>query len=255
MVDRRPPGFNVDIGFSDSKEVMSIPRRHRAAAIGVWTLCGSWSANKLQDGFVPAEVLKDKGATPAIIAALIASTLWIPADADGIQFEGWPKWQRTRDEVNAYRQQEAARGRRRRNAAKASATGDDPETSARTPDGPIPDVHEDYREPETKTETETKGGDLSAVGTNARPGDDPPPRTCSRHPDGTDRPCGACANARRNAEEADNAATLAAADDRQARLDGIADCDICDDAGWAVDDQTDGVFKCEHPEPRRHATG
>ncbi len=41
MAERRPPGFNVDLGFYDSDEVLSIPRKIRAAAIGVWTLCAA----------------------------------------------------------------------------------------------------------------------------------------------------------------------------------------------------------------------
>lgn len=126
MAERRPPGFNVDLGFYDSDEVLSIPRKTRAAAIGVWTLCGSYSANKLTDGYVSAEALKDRGCTPAIRAALLATTkadgspspLWIDAGAGAIQFTGWPKWQRTAAEVKAFRSAEAERKRTAREAKK-----------------------------------------------------------------------------------------------------------------------------------------
>jgi hypothetical protein len=117
MADRRPPGFTVDLGFYDCAEVLSISRKLRSAAIGVWTLAGSYSANKLTDGYVPAEILKSIGCTAAIRAALCATTpepLWVDADTDpavdrtcdargaqmqGICFTRWPKWQRTRAEV------------------------------------------------------------------------------------------------------------------------------------------------------------
>ena len=96
MAERRPPGFNVDLGFYDSAEVLSIPRKMRAAAIGVWTMCGCYSANKLQDGYVSAEMLKQLGCTPAIKAALMSTVpepLWVDGDhVGGIQFTRWPKW-------------------------------------------------------------------------------------------------------------------------------------------------------------------
>lgn len=148
MADRRPPGFNVDLGFYDSDEVLSIPRRIRAAAIGVWTLAGAYSANKLTDGYVSAEVLKSIGCTAAIRAALCATTpqpLWVDADTDpeidracdargaqllGINFTRWPKWQRTRAEVATYRAQEAERKRNARATQLQSSCKADAATSA-----------------------------------------------------------------------------------------------------------------------------
>lgn len=156
MAERRPPGFNVDLGFYDSDEVLSIPRKIRAAAIGVWTLCGSYSANKLTDGYVSAEALRDRGCTPAIRAALIASTLWESADAGAIWFTRWAKWQRTCAEVKAYRGSEVERKRKARAAKRAALTSEDAETSARTLPGPSQRVQQEDRDPKTKTETETK---------------------------------------------------------------------------------------------------
>lgn len=163
MAERRPPGFNVDLGFYDSAEVLSIPRRTRAAAIGVWALAGAYSANKLQDGFVDAETLKTLGCTDAIRAALMStlgahgepSPLWVEADRGGVQFTRWTKWQRTRAEVKAYRDAEAARKQRSRKAAKQAATSDDSEMSGRTTPGRSKVVRPDHRDPKTETETET----------------------------------------------------------------------------------------------------
>ena len=53
------PHFFVDDAFSDSKEVLAIPARYRLASVGLWTLCGSWSASKLTDGYTPNGVVCD----------------------------------------------------------------------------------------------------------------------------------------------------------------------------------------------------
>lgn len=138
MAERRPPGFNVDLGFYDSDEVLSIPRKIRAAAIGVWTLCGSFSANKLTDGYVSAEALKDRGCTPAIRAALMSTTeadgapspLWVDAGGGAIQFTNWPKWQRTAAEIKAFRAADASRKKAEREAKKTGRRGRAAATSA-----------------------------------------------------------------------------------------------------------------------------
>jgi hypothetical protein len=130
------PHFFVDDGFSDSKEVLAIPARHRLAAVGLWTLCGSWSASKLQNGFVSDEALKRFGARPTIINALCQITgpdgddwsLWMRVSG-GIRFTNWAKWQRTREQVEAYRAAQAEKKRRQRNGTKPPATSDDRDVS------------------------------------------------------------------------------------------------------------------------------
>lgn len=124
MAERRPPGFNVDLGFYDSAEVLSIPRKLRASAVGVWTLCGAYSAAKLSDGYVPEDKLRDLGCTPTIRAALCATTpdpLWMDDEKrGGIQFTRWPKWQRTAAEIKAFRDAEAERKRVARESKRGS---------------------------------------------------------------------------------------------------------------------------------------
>ena len=160
MAERRPPGFNVDLGFYDSAEVLSIPRKIRAAAVGVWTLCGAYAANKLSDGHVPEEKLRDLGCTPAIRAALCGTKpepLWVDDEhVGGIRFTRWPKWQRTYAEVKAYREADAERKRKAREAKRNSSTSDNAETSGRTSVGPSQPVRPDSRDPKTETETETE---------------------------------------------------------------------------------------------------
>lgn len=160
MAERRPPGFNVNLGFYDCEEVLSIPKKVRASAIGVWTLCGAYSAAKLSDGWVPAEKLRELGCTPAIRAALTNTKpepLWVDdAHVDGIWFTRWEKWQRTCGEVKAYRAADAERKRLAREAKRARAASANAETSARTPDGPSSPVRADSSTPKTETETETE---------------------------------------------------------------------------------------------------
>lgn len=156
VAEKRPAGFNVPLGFYDGPEVKSIPRRIRAAAVGVWTLCGTFSANKLQDGYVGPETLRELCCTAAIRAALKATKgpdgqpdpLWIDARDGGIQFTKWVKYQRSRAEVKAYREADAERKRNERKGGKGTTTSDDPEMSDRTEPGHPPD----RGTPKTKTE-------------------------------------------------------------------------------------------------------
>lgn len=254
MAERRPPGFNVPLGFYDGPEVNSIPRRIRPAAVGVWTLCGTYSANKLQDGYVGPEMLKQLGCTPAIRAALKVTRgpdgepdpLWIDARDSGIQFTKWFTYQRSRAEVKAYRKADAERKKAERDAKRNGASSANIETSDRTSNGHPPD----HRDPKTKTKTEKESGVTNVGNSPAPDNDQPPPRFCPTHPDGTDSPCGACANARRKHDEWQNTQTLAAVNDRQQRLADIAACPDCDDAGWA--DADESVTRCEHPKVKTH---
>lgn len=167
MAERRPPGFNVDLGFYDSDEVLSIPRRHRAAAVGVWTLCGAYSAGKLTDGHVSAEKLRELGCTPAIRDALMATKpepLWVSGDQPGaIRFTRWTKWQRTCAEVKGYRESEAERKRSAREARRNAATSTKDETSGRTTAGRPHNVRPEDGDPKTETETETESKRSTSV--------------------------------------------------------------------------------------------
>lgn len=171
MAERQKPGFVVPLGFYDGPEVRSIPRRIRAAAIGVWTLAGNYSATKLLDGFVDAETLKTFGCTPAIRSALSAtmnaagelSPLWIDGKNGGIQFTNWPKWQRTNAEVSAYRSAEAERKRVARKSSRPATNTGNVNLSGRTSNGQSAAVPAVSVEPETETETETKTGHSATV--------------------------------------------------------------------------------------------
>lgn len=138
MAERRAAGFNIPLNFYDGPEVESIPKRIRAAAIGVWSLCGDYAATQLSDGYVPAGILKMFGCTDAIRAALKVtinkkgelSPLWVEARDGGLQLTNWPKHQRTSDEVTTYRESEADRKRRERDAKRAAREAKDGPTNA-----------------------------------------------------------------------------------------------------------------------------
>lgn len=114
------PWFNVDDGFANSKPVLRIPRRYRCAAIGLWTLAGSWSAKELTDGFIPDEALEEFASTAAMAGMLVKAGLWTKVE-DGWQFEGWSKWQKTKEKVLAYREREAEKKRGQRSTPKTPA--------------------------------------------------------------------------------------------------------------------------------------
>lgn len=78
--------------------------------------------------------------------------------------------------------------------------------------------------------------------------EDPPPPFCLAHPGGTDRPCGACADARHTREAYDRATSERQRAQREskqqaayeAKLAAIVVCEICDDDGY------DGTRVCDH---------
>ena len=255
MAERRPPGFNVDLGFSDSKEVDSIPPRLRLAAVGAWTLCGCWSASKRTDGYVPPATLKRLGVTSKVVDALVASTLWEPAEDGGIRFTRWAKWQRTKDEIDAFNQSEAKRKKAARDAAKEAASSDDIEASGRTSDGRSHDVRPDVADPELRVSSSLLGlsRELSAVGS----GDSPPPPIsfpdhCSKHRRNPEPP--SCNDCRRTREQNHAAADIAVAnqvDRAQRDAQRRADCWHCDPNGLRYSDPDDAdspLIRCEHPD-------
>lgn len=110
--------FYVDDRFYASAPVLRIPRSLRAEAIGTWTLCGTWSSAFLKDGFVPDYMVDELGGTEAGAEALIEVGLW-RRRRGGFLFNEWSKWQKTREQVEKYRQGE----RDRKSAARAAKPG------------------------------------------------------------------------------------------------------------------------------------
>ena len=100
--------FKVDDGFYGSDKVMLLPRGVRAEAIGTWTLCGTWSADKERDGLVPTHVVEEVGGTFPGAEALVEVKLWKRV-RNGYRFINWEKYQPTRAENEARREKDASR--------------------------------------------------------------------------------------------------------------------------------------------------
>lgn len=119
--------FKIDDAFHSSKPVKKIPRKYRAAAIGLWTIAGSWCAQEEEDGFVPEWMLEELCGTTALAAQLVRAGLWtaVPAASEapptgvlpsssssgepGWQFKNWGKYNPTRAELEEKREKERIR--------------------------------------------------------------------------------------------------------------------------------------------------
>jgi hypothetical protein len=100
--------FNVDDGFSTSPKVLGIPRGERMAAIGLWTIAGSWCSKHMTNGQIGSFMLDEWGADPVSVGALITSGLWETTD-EGFVFHDWTSWQRSRQQIEADREKERVR--------------------------------------------------------------------------------------------------------------------------------------------------
>jgi hypothetical protein len=114
--------FRVDDRFHGSEPVKRIPREQRAAAVGLWTLAGTWSSQFLKDGFVPGHMVEDFGGSVQLAQLLVDVGLW-RVKRDGFVFADWEKWQPTREHIESKRDAAAKRAADYR-ARKAGKTGE-----------------------------------------------------------------------------------------------------------------------------------
>lgn len=125
------PWFRVDDGFSSSRQVLSITKRQRAAAVGLWTLAGAWSAHELTDGYVPDYMLSELAGTRGSAECLVAAGLWDQME-NGYVFRQWSKYNPTADQVRSDRAAAREKKRRqRRDAAGKYAETDGQRTGER----------------------------------------------------------------------------------------------------------------------------
>lgn len=174
--------FKVDDGFYSHEKVLTIPRGLRAEAIGTWTLCGTWSADKDRDGYVPTHMIEELGATLAGAAALVDAKLW-RRNRTGFVFVNWSEFQPTREEKAEKRRAESQRKaeyRARKAQESGGVSGNVPVGQNRDDVSPVPvPVPDPYP---TRTNKEVVGAS--------------PTPFCPRHPNGTDAPCAGCKRAR-----------------------------------------------------------
>ncbi len=109
------PWFKVD----DQLHSHPKPRRATLAALGLWTLAGSYSMAYKLDGFVPEWYVHGHAQGKRHADALVSVGLWERTIRDGeagYLFHDWTDYQPTSDEIEAER--EAARERQRAFRAK-----------------------------------------------------------------------------------------------------------------------------------------
>lgn len=140
------PWFKVDDGLSSKLETTRIPRAHRSAAIGLWTLAGSWSARELTDGHVPGHMIDELAGSAEDAQRLVDAGFWSIVEG-GFQFVVWNGQQPMREKVEEARAKNAAKVKnwRSRNQVSNPVTnggdtpvGDDDVTLPPTRTRPVP---------------------------------------------------------------------------------------------------------------------
>lgn len=103
------PWFKVDDKLHDHRKA----RAAGPAAMGLWVLAGSWSADNLTDGFIPASLLPRWGRQREA-NRLTEVGLWHAAEQDGEKgwrFHEWAERQPTRAQKEAEREIKSEAGR------------------------------------------------------------------------------------------------------------------------------------------------
>jgi len=102
--------FKIDDQLFGHPKVLSIDPRCRLAAIGLFTLAGSWSSAHLTDGVIPEQLVGSMQATRKQCESLVSAGLW-DVHPQGYVFHDWADYNPTRAEVLAKRQVRAAAGK------------------------------------------------------------------------------------------------------------------------------------------------
>jgi hypothetical protein len=114
--------FKVDDGFHHHRKVLSIPRgQRRLAAVGAWTLVGSWCAANGTDGQFGSEVLEELGIPSKCASDLLAAGLWEQTDRHTMH--DYLDYNPSAEKVAKDRREAAERQRRARDAARRNRGG------------------------------------------------------------------------------------------------------------------------------------
>lgn len=117
------PWFKVDDGFHGHPKVIGLS----PSAVGLWLLAGTWSAQYLTEGHVPAGMVRRFGCSSEDASELVEAALWHEVDG-GYEFHEWTDYQPTKADVEAERA--AARERMRELRAKRKGVAAEAERSA-----------------------------------------------------------------------------------------------------------------------------
>lgn len=117
------PWFKVD----DTLHSHPKPRKAGLAAVGLWSLAGSYAMNYKTDGFVPEWFVASWPQGRRLADLLVKHGLWEIGEKDGEAgwyFHDWLHYQPSSDEIEQDRENARERQRRRReNLRKARAEG------------------------------------------------------------------------------------------------------------------------------------
>jgi len=198
-----PIRFQVDPDFYDHPKTLGMSD----AAVALWVRAGSYSAAKRSDGFVADAALAGLSQTPAEAAReLIRRRLWSRVKG-GYRFHQWSERNLTRTRIEADRKADRDRKRRDRESGRQTAT---PQV-----EGPLvpPDIQPDSGgnpngihplsvSVSLSGSVSGSGHDESAADASANVAVLEPPRRCSEHAnESKPPPCGACAEARKAADD------------------------------------------------------
>ena len=148
------PWFKVDDQLPMNPKVIGLPLE----ALGLWTICGAWSAAQLTDGFVPDRVVsamlgshlsatlsttlsgtlssaaKQDAKRPLDdpVQSLLDAGLWMQVEG-GYQYHDWGEFQPTKAAVEAPRKRMADIGRRGGKARTTRGDKQDAKQSAKRP--------------------------------------------------------------------------------------------------------------------------
>lgn len=147
------PFFFCDDGFYSSKELLAVPKRWRLEVAGAFVMAGCWSCHKLTDGFIPDEAMHMLGIRPKLVELLIDVCGLCERCPSGVQVLQWSKWQRTREDVVAYRKRDAEYKRKSRARQRKQAASEDADLSDTDSDG-TPNGQSDTRQSSVRSESD-----------------------------------------------------------------------------------------------------
>lgn len=114
--------FKVDDKLHSAPKLLSIPRKYRLAALGLWTIAGSWSADQLTDGVIPDYMVEEWGGTKTLVDWLVKADLWRKVE-DGTEFKNWDEYQPTKADIEAEREKNREKLRKWRERNRESNEG------------------------------------------------------------------------------------------------------------------------------------
>jgi hypothetical protein len=230
--------FKVDDKLHDHRKV----RVAGVAAMGLWTLAGSWAADNLSDGFIPESICQRWDAKfRALAARLVLAGFWIAGELDGEAgwyFHDWKSMQPSRAEVLQKRAEARERMEKARAAKAARSREQDANVQANEQES-SEDVRSTPTRPDPTRPLSTSVE--SPLGGHRQETLRPEDARCTTH-EGVDEPpnCRGCMTARESLERQQTEA-------KRAKAKRVRECGDCDALGFQIDPDTQlPSRRCDH---------